>query len=159
MLVQSARAGLVPHLSYTGESSAAATIGSRGSSIAGDIPTTPSIAPQSFRLHPKKEDTASPLVTRALITGNLDTAVELCIQAGQWADALLLAQGEGLVMRTRMAEGSTSSRGFGPRRYPRKKSSRGKTLAVYMGSGRRRFNTLSKKLSRSALRPVSLTLT
>ncbi|KAG8718804.1 protein transport protein S31, partial [Ceratobasidium sp. 395] len=97
------RAGLVPHLSYTGESSAAATIGSRGSSVAGDIPTTPSIAPKSFRLHPKKEDATSALVTRALITGNLDTAVELCIQAGRWADALLLAQGEGLVMRTRMA--------------------------------------------------------
>ncbi|KAG9096157.1 protein transport protein S31, partial [Ceratobasidium sp. UAMH 11750] len=97
------RAGLVPHLSYTGESSAAATIGSRGSSVAGDIPTTPSIAPKSFRLHPKKEDATSTLVTRALITGNLDTAVELCIQAGRWADALLLAQGDGLVMRTRMA--------------------------------------------------------
>ncbi|KAG9089939.1 protein transport protein S31 [Ceratobasidium sp. UAMH 11750] len=75
------RAGLVPHLSYTGESSAAATIGSRGSS----------------------EDATSTLVTRALITGNLDTAVELCIQAGRWADALLLAQGDGLVMRTQMA--------------------------------------------------------
>ncbi|KAG9101103.1 protein transport protein S31 [Ceratobasidium sp. UAMH 11750] len=76
-------AGLVPHLSYTGESSAAATIGSRGSSIAGDIPTTPSIVPKSFRLHPKKEDATSTLVIRALITGNLDTAVELCIQTGQ----------------------------------------------------------------------------
>ncbi|KAG9122073.1 protein transport protein S31 [Ceratobasidium sp. 392] len=97
------RAGLVPHLSYTGESSAAATIGSRASSVAGDIPTTPSIAPKSFRLHPKKEDATSAMVTRALITGNLDTAVELCVQAGRWADALLLAQGEGLVMRTRMA--------------------------------------------------------
>ncbi|QRV81661.1 transporter protein Sec31 [Ceratobasidium sp. AG-Ba] len=97
------RAGLVPHLSYTGESSAAATIGSRGSSVAGDIPTTPSVIPKSFRLHPKKEDATSALVTRALITRNLDTAVELCIQAGRWADALLLAQGEGLVMKTRMA--------------------------------------------------------
>lgn len=97
------RAGLVPHLSYTGESSAAATIGSRSSSVAGDIPPTPSIALKSFRLHPKKEDATSALVTRALITGNLDMAVELCVQAGRWADALLLAQGEGLVMRTRMA--------------------------------------------------------
>ncbi|KAB5591449.1 hypothetical protein CTheo_5094 [Ceratobasidium theobromae] len=97
------RAALVPHVSYTGESSAAATIGSRSSSIAGDAPLTPSFPPKSFRMHPKKEDATSALVTRALITGNLDTAVELCIQAGRWADALLLAQGEGLVMRTRMA--------------------------------------------------------
>ncbi|KAH7332903.1 hypothetical protein B0J17DRAFT_678030 [Rhizoctonia solani] len=97
------RAALVPHLSYTGESSAAATIGSRASSVAGDAPPTPSFPAKSFRMHPKKEDATSALVTRALITGNLDTAVELCIQAGRWADALLLAQGEGLVMRTRMA--------------------------------------------------------
>ncbi|CAE6512434.1 unnamed protein product [Rhizoctonia solani] len=97
------RAALVPHLSYTGESSAAATIGSRASSVAGDAPPTPSFPAKSFRMHPKKEDSTSSLVTRALITGNLDTAVELCIQAGRWADALLLAQGEGLVMRTRMA--------------------------------------------------------
>ncbi|CAE6433362.1 unnamed protein product [Rhizoctonia solani] len=97
------RAALVPHLSYTGESSAAATIGSRASSVAGDAPPTPSFPTKSFRMHPKKEDATSALVTRALITGNLDTAVELCIQAGRWADALLLAQGEGLVMRTRMA--------------------------------------------------------
>lgn len=33
-----------------------------------------------------------------MITGNLDTPVELCVQAGRWADALLLAQDEGLVM-------------------------------------------------------------
>ncbi|KAJ1302288.1 hypothetical protein OPQ81_001105 [Rhizoctonia solani] len=97
------RAALVPHLSYTGESSAAATIGSRASSVAGEPPSTPSFPAKSFRMHPKKEDATSGLITRALITGNLDTAVELCIQAGRWADALLLAQGEGLVMRTRMA--------------------------------------------------------
>jgi hypothetical protein len=30
-------------------------------------------------MHPKKEDATSALVTRALITGNFDTAVELCI--------------------------------------------------------------------------------
>ncbi|CCO34030.1 Protein transport protein SEC31 [Rhizoctonia solani AG-1 IB] len=54
----------------------------------GDAPPTPSFPTKSFRMHPKKEDATSDLVTRALITGNLDTAVELC---------------EGLVMRTRMA--------------------------------------------------------
>ncbi|KEP48003.1 protein transporter SEC31 [Rhizoctonia solani 123E] len=108
------RAALVPHLSYTGESSAAATIGSRASSVAGDAPPTPSFPAKSFRMHPKKEDATSALVTRALITGNLDTAVELCIQAGRWADALLLAQGEGLIMRTRMAyfEQSGDSGGY-----------------------------------------------
>ncbi|KAG9082475.1 protein transport protein S31 [Ceratobasidium sp. 370] len=36
----------------------------------------------------------SSLVTRVLFTGNLDTVVELCTQAGQRADALPLAQSE-----------------------------------------------------------------
>ncbi|KAG8748083.1 protein transport protein S31, partial [Ceratobasidium sp. 423] len=101
------RAALVPHF-------AAATIGSRASSIAGDAPPTPSFPTKSFHMHPKKEDATSALVTRALITGNLDTAVELCIQAGRWADALLLAQGEGLAMRTRMAyfDQAGDSRGY-----------------------------------------------
>ncbi|KAF8748424.1 Steroid receptor RNA activator (SRA1) [Rhizoctonia solani] len=54
------RAALVPHLSYTGESSAAATIGSRASSVAGDAPPTPSFPAKSFRMHPKKEDATSP---------------------------------------------------------------------------------------------------
>ncbi|CCO33700.1 hypothetical protein RSOLAG1IB_10932 [Rhizoctonia solani AG-1 IB] len=77
------RAVLVPHLSFTGESSASAIIGSRAPSVAGNAPPTPSFPTKSFRIHPKKEDATSPLVTRALITGNLDTAVELYIQAGQ----------------------------------------------------------------------------
>ncbi|CEL54601.1 hypothetical protein RSOLAG1IB_11689 [Rhizoctonia solani AG-1 IB] len=76
------RAALVPHLFYTGESSAAATTGSRASSVASDAPPTPSFPTKSFCMHPKKEDATSALVTRVLITGNLDTAVELCIQAG-----------------------------------------------------------------------------
>ncbi|CEL53383.1 Protein transport protein SEC31 OS=Ustilago maydis (strain 521 / FGSC 9021) GN=SEC31 PE=3 SV=1 [Rhizoctonia solani AG-1 IB] len=97
------RAALVPHLSFTGESSAAATVGSRPSSAAGGAPPTPSFPTKSFRINPKKEGATSALVTRALIAGNLDTAVELCIQAGRWADALLLAQGGGLVMGIRVA--------------------------------------------------------
>ncbi|KAB5590806.1 hypothetical protein CTheo_5738 [Ceratobasidium theobromae] len=55
------------------------------------------------RNHWHGSQSAPALVTHALITGNLDTAVELCIQAGRWTDALLLAQDEGLGMRTRMA--------------------------------------------------------
>jgi hypothetical protein len=54
-------------------------------------------------MHLKNEGATLALVTRALTTGNLDTASELCIQARRWVDALLLAQGEGIVMRTKMA--------------------------------------------------------
>ncbi|CAE6536717.1 unnamed protein product [Rhizoctonia solani] len=43
------RTALVPHLSYTGESSATTTIGSRTSSVAGDAPPTPSFPAKSFR--------------------------------------------------------------------------------------------------------------
>ncbi|KAF8747712.1 Steroid receptor RNA activator (SRA1) [Rhizoctonia solani] len=54
-------------------------------------------------MHSRKEDTTSTLVACALNAGNLNATVELCIQACRWADALSLARGKGLVMRTRMA--------------------------------------------------------
>ncbi|CUA67677.1 hypothetical protein RSOLAG22IIIB_07522 [Rhizoctonia solani] len=63
------------------------------------LPATPLPLPlptKSFRMHPKKEDSTSSLFTRTLITSKFDTAVEACIQARRWADALLLAQGEGV---------------------------------------------------------------
>ncbi|KAG8711871.1 protein transport protein S31 [Ceratobasidium sp. 423] len=50
------RGALVPHLSYNGESSAAATIGTCASSVAGDALPTLSFPTRSFHVHPKKED-------------------------------------------------------------------------------------------------------
>lgn len=36
------------------------------------------------------------LISRALLTGNIASAVEICIQKDRWADALVLAQAGGL---------------------------------------------------------------
>ncbi|CEL53746.1 hypothetical protein RSOLAG1IB_11482 [Rhizoctonia solani AG-1 IB] len=69
----------------------------------GNAPPTPSFPTKSLRMHLKNEGATLALVTCALTTGNLDTASELCIQPRQWVDALLLAQGKGIVMRTKMA--------------------------------------------------------
>lgn len=36
------------------------------------------------------------LISQALLTGNISSAVEICINDGRWADALVLAQAGGL---------------------------------------------------------------
>lgn len=70
-------------------SSVAATAGSRPSSVASD-----SIKASTFRIYPKDESEADKLLTRALVLGDFESAVTLCISADRFADALLLsAQG------------------------------------------------------------------
>lgn len=61
----------------------------------------------------------SSLVTRAPITGNLDTPVEFRVQARRWVDALPLAQGEGPLMCTRMAYFDRQAVGAGDGGYLR----------------------------------------
>lgn len=45
---------------------------------------------------PTSSGDADSLLTKALLTGNIDAAVNLCWQEGRWADALILAQAGGL---------------------------------------------------------------
>lgn len=71
----------------TAGSSVAATIGSRPSSAASDK----SLKPSTFRIYPQDESEADRLLTRALVLGDFDSAVSLCLSADRFADALLLA--------------------------------------------------------------------
>lgn len=77
----------VPHVDSKGESSAAATQGSR----------SPSIAPSeigrgnTFRIYPEGESNVDRLVTQALVLGDFSSAVDLCLSAQRYADALLIA--------------------------------------------------------------------
>lgn len=67
-------------------SSVAATIGSRPSSVASE-----SLKPTTFRIYPQEESEADRLLTRALVLGDFESAVSLCLSADRFADALLLA--------------------------------------------------------------------
>ena len=81
-------------------SSVAATIGSRASSAASDnLKTT------TFRIYPQDESEADRLLTRALVLGDFDSAVSLCLSADRFADALLLAVrgGADLLAKTQKA--------------------------------------------------------
>ena len=82
-------------------SSAAATVGSPGpSSVASE-----SIRATTFKIYPSEESEADKLITRALVLGDFESAVSLCISSDRFADALLLAVcgGEDLLARTQKA--------------------------------------------------------
>ncbi|KZT52640.1 hypothetical protein CALCODRAFT_81126 [Calocera cornea HHB12733] len=81
---------LYPHHNYANDSSQAATVGSRSSSIA-DLNDAPSRAQNTFKIYPSEESEVDRLVTKALVLGDFSSAVQLCLSAERFADAILLA--------------------------------------------------------------------
>lgn len=90
---------VIPHTNYGIDSSVAATIGSGPSSV---ISESLSIKNNTFRIYPADESETDQLITRALVIGDFCSAVELCLSAERYADALLLAikGGDDLLQRT-----------------------------------------------------------
>ena len=76
----------VPHHQYPIDSSVAATIGSRPSSVASE-----SLKVNNFRIYPSDESETDRLVTKALVLGDFESAVSLCLSSDRFADAILLA--------------------------------------------------------------------
>ena len=66
-------------------SSVAATVGS-ASSVA-----SLSLKPTTFKIYPAEENEVDRLITRALVLGDFESAVELSLSAERFADAILLA--------------------------------------------------------------------
>jgi protein transport protein SEC31 len=77
---------VVPHTNYGVDSSVAATIGSRPSSAASDT-----LKSHTFRIYPADESETDRLVTKALVLGDFESAVSLCLSVERFADAILLA--------------------------------------------------------------------
>lgn len=90
----------VPHHNYALDSSVAATVGSRPSSVASDT-----LRNNTFKIYPSDESDTDRLVTKALVLGDFDSAVSLCLSAERFADAILLAVrgGPELLQRTQKA--------------------------------------------------------
>ncbi|KAM5541833.1 hypothetical protein V8D89_004562 [Ganoderma adspersum] len=90
----------VPHHNYPLDSSVAATIGSRPSSV-----TSEALKDNTFRIYPTDESDTDRLVTKALVLGDFESAVSLCLSADRFADAILLAVrgGPELLARTQKA--------------------------------------------------------
>ncbi|KAG1814997.1 uncharacterized protein BJ212DRAFT_1481536 [Suillus subaureus] len=90
----------VPHHNYGLDSSVAATIGSGPSSVASE-----NLKNNTFRIYPSDESETDGLVTKALVLGDFESAVSLCLSAERYADAVLLAikGGEDLLQRTQKA--------------------------------------------------------
>ena len=65
---------LVPHMNYGLDSSVAATIGSGPSSV-----TSESTKNNGFRIYPSEESETDGLVTKALVLGDFESAVSLCL--------------------------------------------------------------------------------
>ncbi|KAI0302809.1 hypothetical protein B0F90DRAFT_1627011 [Multifurca ochricompacta] len=91
---------VVPHTNYGIDSSVAATIGSRPSSAASDT-----LKSNTFRIYPADESKTDRLVTKALVIGDFESAVSLCLSVERFADAILLAVkgGPELLARTQKA--------------------------------------------------------
>jgi protein transport protein SEC31 len=77
---------MVPHHSYAADSSAAATIGSRPSSVASEL-----LKANTFKIYPRDESETDRLITKSLVLGDFQSAVSLCLSTDRFADALLLA--------------------------------------------------------------------
>ncbi|KAH9930495.1 uncharacterized protein BXZ73DRAFT_101867 [Epithele typhae] len=90
----------IPHHNYPLDSSVAATIGSRPSSAASEM-----LKDMTFRIYPNDESDTDRLVTKALVLGDFESAVSLCLSADRFADAILLAVkgGPELLARTQKA--------------------------------------------------------
>jgi protein transport protein SEC31 len=91
---------VVPHTNYGIDSSVAATIGSRPSSAASDT-----LKNNTFHIYPEDESETDRLVTKALVVGDFESAVSLCLSVERFADAILLAVkgGPELLARTQKA--------------------------------------------------------
>ncbi|KAJ4467081.1 hypothetical protein J3R30DRAFT_3718374 [Lentinula aciculospora] len=76
----------VPHHNYGADSSVAATVGSRPSSVSSEVTKS-----NTFRIYLADESESETLVTKALVLGDFASAVELCLSSNRFADALLLA--------------------------------------------------------------------
>ncbi|KAJ1018643.1 hypothetical protein NDA13_006333 [Ustilago tritici] len=83
------------------QSSVAATAGSPGpSSVASE-----NIRPSTFKIYPSEESEGDKLITRALVLGDFDSAVSICINSDRFADAFLIAVrgGQELLAKTQKA--------------------------------------------------------
>ncbi|KAI0259714.1 hypothetical protein BC834DRAFT_974042 [Gloeopeniophorella convolvens] len=91
---------VVPHTNYGVDSSVAATAGSRPSSAASDT-----LKSNTFRIYPDDEGQTDRLVTKALVVGDFESAVSLCLSVERFADAILLSVkgGPELLARTQKA--------------------------------------------------------
>jgi protein transport protein SEC31 len=91
---------IVPHHNYGLDSSVAATVGSGPSSVASD-----NLRINNFRIYPTEESDTDRLVTKALVLGDFESAVSLCLSSDRFADAILLAVkgGPELLARTQKA--------------------------------------------------------
>jgi protein transport protein SEC31 len=91
---------MVPHQEQAKDSSVAATIGSRASSVISDNLNT-----NTFKIYPADESEVDRLITRALVVGDFESAVTLSLSADRFADALVLAVrgGPELLARTQQA--------------------------------------------------------
>ncbi|KAF9443094.1 hypothetical protein P691DRAFT_809519 [Macrolepiota fuliginosa MF-IS2] len=90
----------VPHMNYGLDSSVAATIGSGPSSV-----TSEASKNNSFKIYPAEESETDRLVTKALVLGDFESAVSLCLSSERYTDAILLAArgGPDLLQRTQKA--------------------------------------------------------
>ena len=91
---------LVPHTNYAQDSSVAATIGSGPSSVASEA-----LKSNGFAIYPKETSEIDKLITKALVLGDFESAVSLCITSDRFADAILLAVkgGAELLQKTQKA--------------------------------------------------------
>ncbi|WWD00862.1 hypothetical protein V866_007800 [Kwoniella sp. B9012] len=79
---------IIPHKNNEfADSSVAATIGSRASSVRDEIITKEN----TFQIFPEGESDIDKLITQALVMGDFKSAVDLCLASERFADALLLA--------------------------------------------------------------------
>ncbi|KAH9932332.1 uncharacterized protein B0H18DRAFT_1137560 [Fomitopsis serialis] len=90
----------IPHRNYGLDSSVAATIGSGPSSVASEA-----LQSNTFKIYPPDESETDRLVTKALVLGDFDSAVSLCLSSNRFADAILLAVkgGPQLLQKTQKA--------------------------------------------------------
>ncbi|KAF8520885.1 hypothetical protein BU17DRAFT_46119 [Hysterangium stoloniferum] len=91
---------LVPHTNYGHDSSVAATVGSGPPSVASET-----LKNNEFAIYPKDTSEVDRLLTKALVLGDFESAVSLCIASDRFADAILLAVkgGDGLLQKTQKA--------------------------------------------------------
>ncbi|KAH7100125.1 hypothetical protein BKA62DRAFT_640384 [Auriculariales sp. MPI-PUGE-AT-0066] len=76
----------IPHYSLRGDSSAAATIGSGPPSVISEA-----VKQNTFKIYPTEESETDRLLTKALVLGDFESAVALCLAVDRFADAILLA--------------------------------------------------------------------
>jgi protein transport protein SEC31 len=90
----------VPHTDYGLDASVAATIGSGPSSVSSEV-----IKNNIFKIYPTDESETDRLVTKALVLGDFESAVTLCLSSDRFADAILLAArgGPELLQKTQKA--------------------------------------------------------